>query len=94
MIFFTGILSWTSHYKIRGEAHRPLPTRHPLRRPAAILPEVCIETRGLVKGLRPKQVPLTIKAIKHFVDVRVTDRTIFRVRQEILLAHIGGVIAV
>ena len=44
-------------------------------------PDICVETRGLVKGLRPKQIPLTIKAIKHFVNVRVADRAIFRVRQ-------------
>ena len=56
--------------------------------------DVCVATHGLVKGLRPKQITLTIEAIKHFVNVRVADRAVFRVRQEILLANVGGVIAV
>ena len=48
----------------------------------------------LVKSFRPKKIALSVKAIKHFINVRMTYRAIFPIRQEILLANIGCVIAV
>ena len=48
----------------------------------------------LVKGLGPQQITLSVKAIKHFVNVRMTDWAIFPIREQILLADIGGIVAV
>ena len=49
---------------------------------------------GLVKSLGPQQITLSVKAIEHFVNVRVPYRTVFSVREQILLANISCVVAV
>ena len=48
----------------------------------------------LVKGLGPQQITLSVKAIKHFVNFRMTYRAIFPIREQILLADVGGVVTV
>ena len=49
---------------------------------------------SLVECLWPQEVTISVKAIKHFVNVRVAYRAVFSIREQILLADIGGVIAV
>ena len=50
--------------------------------------------QSLVEGLWPKEITISVKTIKHFVNVRVTYRAVLPVREQILLADVGGVVAV
>ena len=48
----------------------------------------------LVKGLTAKQITLAIKTVKHLIYIGMPDRAIFTIGKQILLAYIGGVIAI
>ena len=53
-----------------------------------------INGKDSVKSSTPQQIAFSVKAVKHFINVRMPYRAVFPIRQKILLAYIGGIIAV